>query len=136
MGLAMLAAIADERVVLANQPVFTEGAPSTSLFFVAEGRVKVVVKGEDGQSQFLATLGRGEPLGEVALLGGGDHLCSVVAEIDSKLVEIKHEEFRNLQRQKPQACLKLMMAIAIELGRKLQDNQEALKRLVKAPAGR
>jgi CRP/FNR family cyclic AMP-dependent transcriptional regulator len=134
MGLGIIAAIAEERVFLASQPVFAEGSPSTSLFFVAEGRVKVVVKAEGGQTATLASLSRGAPLGEIALLGGGTHLCSVIAETDSKIVEIKNEEFQNLQKQKPQACLKLMMAIAALLGQKLQDNQDALKRLVKAPA--
>ncbi len=128
-GLGILAAIASEKVVLANQAVFAEGAPSGSLFFVVEGRVKVTLKGNDGQSAYISTLGRGEHLGELSLLGGGTHLCSVVAEIDSKVIEIRNEDFQALQRQKPQACLKLMMAIATEFGRKVQDNRDALRQL-------
>jgi CRP/FNR family transcriptional regulator, cyclic AMP receptor protein len=135
-GLGILAGIATERVVLANQPLFAEGSPSAALYFVVEGRMKVTLKGNEGQSNYVSTLGRGEHLGELALLGSGLRLCSVTAEMDSKVIEIKTDEFQELQKQKPQACLKLMMAIATEFGKKLQDNRDAIRQLAFRSVGR
>jgi CRP/FNR family cyclic AMP-dependent transcriptional regulator len=41
-------------------------------------------------------------------------------------VEISQRDFQRLQPQKPQACLKLAVAIAADLARKLAENRDAL----------
>ncbi len=130
-GLGILAGIATERVVLAGRPLFTEGQASSSLFYLVEGKVKVSVKAPDGQSSAVGTLGPGEHVGELALLvAGGTRLCTATAETDTKVIEIKSDDFLNLQKQKPQACLKLMMAIAQEFGKKVSDNKDAFQKLL------
>lgn len=129
-GIGILAAIATERVVLAGKPLFAEGGPSDACFIVVEGRLKVSVKGSDGGAVSVGSLGMGEHLGELSLLGSEERLCTATAETDSKVVEIRGADFQELQKQKPQACLKLMMAIATEFGRKVSDNRDALKQVL------
>ena len=56
-------------------------------------------------------------------------LVSAVAETPCELVEITQRDFYRLQPQKPQACLKLALAIAADLARKLAEGRDALRSL-------
>ena len=53
-----------------GEVLFHEGDPGDALFIVASGAVKVVVPSEEGEEAILATLRRGDFLGELALLDG------------------------------------------------------------------
>jgi hypothetical protein len=55
-----------------------------------------------------------------------------VAETPCELVEITQRDYYRLQPQKPQACLKLALAIASDLARKLAEGREPLRSLVGA----
>jgi hypothetical protein len=62
-------------------------------------------------------------------------LVSAVAETPCELVEITQRDYYRLQPQKPQACLKLALAIAADLARKMADGREALRSLAEPPKG-
>ena len=46
-----------------------------------------------------------------------------------EVVEITQRDFVRLQPQKPQACLKLALAIAGDLAAKVTENRDALREL-------
>lgn len=133
VGLEILAKIAKPKILLAGKPLFLEGAPSEALYLLVEGRILVALKSSEGKDVPVASLGSGEALGEMALLSGGRapaHLCSALAESDSKLLEIAHADLQALMKEKPQACMKLLLAAASEFGRKSQDAREPLKHVL------
>ena len=133
VGLEIFAKIAKPRILLTGKVLFAEGKPSESLYLVAEGRLGVRVKGPDGHDAPVASLGAGEHMGEMALLATGKqavHLCTVVAEADSKVLEISAADFRTLLKDKPQACMKLLLALSAELGQKAVDAGEPLRFLM------
>ncbi len=79
--------------------------------------------------------GPGEHLGELALLGKGVRLVSAVAATPCEVLEITQRDFAKLQPQKPQACLKLALAIAADLAQRVADTRELLRDLgAKKPA--
>jgi CRP/FNR family cyclic AMP-dependent transcriptional regulator len=126
-GMAILAGIAAERTVAGGTPLFVEGMASDAFFVVKSGVMRVTVKRE-GEDTAVGLLGVGEALGQVSLLrSAGARMASAIAEEDAEVVEIRSRDFGRLQTQKPQACLKLMMAVAGQLGRLLEDNRDALK---------
>jgi len=132
-GLAILAGIAVQRFVANGTPLFVEGMASDAFFVLSSGGMRITVK-RDGGPQLMGFLGVGEALGQVSLLrSAGVRMVSAVAEGDSEVVEIRSRDFGRLQAQKPQACLKLMMAVAGQFGRLLEDNQEAFKRAFISP---
>ena len=132
-GLAILGGIAAERFVPEGSPLFVEGMASDAFFVVSSGAMRLTAKREGGQ-QILGYLGIGDALGQVSLLRStGVRMVSAVAEGDSEVVEIRSRDFGRLQAQKPQACLKLMMAVAGQLGRLLEDNQDFLKKAFVSP---
>ncbi|MBI5547216.1 MAG: cyclic nucleotide-binding domain-containing protein [Deltaproteobacteria bacterium] len=139
VGLDILARIAKPRIVLAGKPLFIEGSASETLVIVVEGRFQVLVKGTDGRDTPLASLGPGEHLGDLSLLAAGrkaTHLVTVVAEADSRVVELSQGDFLALSKEKPQACMKLVLALASEVGRKTADAREPLKLLLSRAAVR
>jgi CRP-like cAMP-binding protein len=60
-------------------PVYTEGSPLDSLFFLEAGLVKIHKRGEDNKEIILQILGGGELFGEQAL--GADSSRNIAAEV-------------------------------------------------------
>jgi CRP/FNR family transcriptional regulator, cyclic AMP receptor protein len=132
-GLAILGGIAVERYVPDGTPLFVEGMASDAFFVVSSGAMRITVKRDSGE-QLMGLLGIGDALGQVSLLRStGVRMVSALADGDSEVVEIRSRDFGRLQAQKPQACLKLMMAVAGQFGRMLEDNQEAFKKAFISP---
>ncbi|MBS1110647.1 MAG: cyclic nucleotide-binding protein, partial [Anaeromyxobacteraceae bacterium] len=127
-GLNIFAAIATEKTVPAGAPLFAENMVGDSMFIVKSGTVRITSRG-GGNEGTLAILGPGEHLGELALLARSVRLVSAVAETPCELVEITQRDYYRLQPQKPQACLKLALAIAADLAHKLAEGRDALRSL-------
>jgi len=127
-GLRIFATIAVERSVEAGVPLFAEGMAGESLFIVAAGKVRVTQKDARGERE-LAVLGPGEHLGALGLLARSTRLVSAVAAVPCEVLELAQRDFARLQPQKPQACLKLALAIAAEVAGRAAENREQLREL-------
>lgn len=127
-GLRIFAAIAVERTVKAGTPIFVEAMEGESLFILKTGTVRVTQKADKAERE-LAVLGAGEHLGALALLARSTRLVSAVAATDCEVVELRQADFARLQAQKPQACLKLALAIAADLAARVGENRELVREL-------
>jgi CRP-like cAMP-binding protein len=128
-GLRIFAAIAVEKSVPAGSPLFAENMVGESLFIVKSGTVRITRR-EGAAEKELGVLGAGEHLGALALLARSVRMVSAVAATPCQVVEIAQRDYYRLQPQKPQACLKLALAIAADLARQADENREALRGLV------
>jgi CRP-like cAMP-binding protein len=99
-----------------------------SLFIVKSGTVRVTQRTPDGERE-IGVLGPGEHLGEMALLARTVRLVSAVAATPVEVLEITHRDFVRLQPQKPQACLKLAIAIGADLAGRVAELREQLRAL-------
>jgi CRP/FNR family cyclic AMP-dependent transcriptional regulator len=127
-GLRIFASIAVEKAVEAGAPLFVEGMAGESLFILVSGQVRVTQKEPRGERE-LAVLGPGEHLGGLGLLARSTRLVSAVAASPCEVIELTQRDFARLQPQKPQACLKLALAIAAELAGRAGENRELLREL-------
>jgi len=127
-GLRILASIAVEKTVQAGTPLFVEGMEGESLFLLKSGTVRITQRAAKAERE-LAVLGAGEHLGALALLARSPRLVSAVAASDCEVVELVQRDFARLQAQKPQACLKLALAIAADLAARVGENRDLLKDL-------
>ncbi|HSD19376.1 MAG TPA: cyclic nucleotide-binding domain-containing protein [Anaeromyxobacter sp.] len=127
-GLRIFAGIAVEKSIPAGTPLFVENMVGESLFIVKSGTVRLTQRTPEGETE-LAVVGAGEHLGAVALLGRSVRLVSAIAATACEVVEITQRDFIRLQPQKPQACLKLALAIAGDLAAKVTENRDALREL-------
>ena len=74
--------------VTAGETLMREGEPGDQAFLVADGELEVQIGDKP-----IATLGRCDLVGEIALLRGGVRTATVVAKTDSLLFELDRETF-------------------------------------------
>src|SRR5438105_11770648 len=87
----------------AGSTVVAEGEEGDRLFVLAEGRVEVTVEGPDGPAP-VASLGRGEYFGEIALLDEhGRREATATAETDLHALSLSRTAFVRLLGQYPEA---------------------------------
>ena len=129
-GLQILAGIATERTFPRGAPLFVENMVAESLFIIGQGKVSILVKGNTGEEIPVGELGPGDSLGELALLQQGQRMCSAVAATLVSAVEVRSSDFQRLLGQKPQACLKLLMAIVGQFSTRLAENRDTLRTLL------
>ena len=127
-GIKIFASIAAEKAIPAGSPLFVESMVGESLFIVKSGTVRITQKTADGERE-LGTLGPGDAVGELALLGKGVRLVSAVAATPCEVLELTQRDFARLQPQKPQACLKLALAIAADVAQRIAENRELFHEL-------
>lgn len=131
IGLRLFAGIAQEKTIPAGTPLFVESMVGESMFIVRQGSVRITQR-VDGVEKELAVVGPGEHLGALALLARSVRLVSAVAATPCDVLELASRDFVRLQPEKPQACLKLALAIAADLSAKLADSRDLLQRLAAA----
>jgi CRP-like cAMP-binding protein len=133
-GLRIFAAIAQEKAIPAGSPLFVENMLGESIFIVKSGTVRLTQKTADGERE-LALVGAGEHLGELALLAKSVRLVSAVAATQCEVLEIAQRDFNRLQPQKPQACLKLALAIAADVAARVAENRDLVRELSQRKPG-
>ena len=100
-----------------GEVLFHEGDPGDALFIVASGVVKVVVPSEQGEEAILATLHRGDFLGELALLDGAPRSASAVALEATETLALPRDQFLALVATEPAIRDALLASLAGELRR-------------------
>jgi CRP-like cAMP-binding protein len=130
-GIGILASIATARTYPAGTPLFVENMVSDTLIVVGEGRVALTTKNDRGADLQMGELGPGDWLGELSLITTGQRQCTASALTQVVAFEIRQAEFQKLMGVKPQACIKLLMAICTTFGQKIITTKDALKTLVK-----
>jgi CRP-like cAMP-binding protein len=129
-GLQIVAGISNERAFPQGVPLFVENMMADSLLILAEGKVRISSKNAKSEDVVLGELGAGDYLGELSLLQQGQRMCTATALSQVRALEVRHADFQKLLAQKPQACLKLLMGIVTQFGKKVTDNRDALKALL------
>ena len=95
--LVYLAHVSHIRNVSKGQAIFYQGDPGDGLYVIASGGVKVVLpSAETGDQAILATLGRGDFFGELALLDGGAHSASVITLEPTEALVLACPDFQRL----------------------------------------
>ena len=91
--------------------IFSQDDPGDSMLLVGEGRSKITVTQADGSEKFVDYLNVGEHFGEMAILTGQERAVTMVAVMDTKLLELKRPQFQKLLRTVPQLVSKVSRAL-------------------------
>jgi len=100
-----------------GEVLFHEGDPGDALFVVASGAVKVVVPSEEGEEAILATLRRGDFLGELALLDGAPRSASAIALEPTEALALPRDQFLALVAREAPIRDALLASLSTELRR-------------------
>jgi CRP/FNR family transcriptional regulator, cyclic AMP receptor protein len=84
-----------------NQNVYAQGDPADAVFYVHEGKVKVVVTSEQGKEAVVALHGKGDFFGEGCLTGQVLRLAAVSAMTDCGVTRIEKATMVATLRDEP-----------------------------------
>lgn len=84
-----------------------EGALGQEFFILLDGKVEVSRKGKK-----LATRGKGEFFGEIALVSDVPRVATVTAVSPLRVLVIRDREFRELLEDTPAVAIKVLKALA------------------------
>jgi CRP-like cAMP-binding protein len=101
-GLHRLAISARPLLLGPTERFVIEGQPGTSMFLVGEGEVEVRLRREDGHDWLADTMGRGEIVGEMALITGGPRTATVRSVGETVIYEIGRQQYEPLLREYPE----------------------------------
>ena len=102
-----------------GQPIFLEQQVGESAYLLVSGSVTVSVA-RGGVPRVLANISAPASFGEIALLSPGHRRVTVSAQTAVSVFEIPRRDFASLQKQRPQACMKLMVNIMQDFGERVQ----------------
>jgi CRP-like cAMP-binding protein len=94
----------------AGAALFAEGDPGDALYLVVSGRLRVA-RAAPGGEHAVREIGRGELVGEFALLTGEPRSATVRAVRDSNLVRLSQALFERLLQRYPQAMTQIARSI-------------------------
>ena len=99
----------------AGETIAKEGAGGAAFFVIDSGEAVVTVHGRE-----VATLGRGDHFGEVALIDDGARSATVTATSDVVCFGLTYWEFRPLVQHNPKLAWNLLQ----EFAKRLRSAQE------------
>jgi predicted acylesterase/phospholipase RssA/CRP-like cAMP-binding protein len=101
--LAEIESAAEWVTLSAGEMLFQQGDPADAAYLVVAGRLRVVTR--DPEQRVVGEVGRGEMVGEMALLEGVPRMASVLASRDTQLARFARSEFEALIERHPKAML-------------------------------
>lgn len=104
--------------------LFDEGDPGGSLYVVVFGRLRAVQRDSSGNQRVLGEIGRGESVGEMALLTGEPRSATVSAIRDTELVKLTKVAFEQLVEREPRVMLEMSRLLIERYQRMLQPTAE------------
>ncbi len=111
------------RALAPGDVLFSEGDPGDALYIIVDGLLSVYVTDPAlGLTVDLATLGRGEAVGEMALVTGQVRSASVKAVEPSRVLGLSRDTFHKLVQHVPQVGLSIAGSLAKRLDQ-LNRNQ-------------
>ncbi|WP_170294917.1 cyclic nucleotide-binding domain-containing protein [Roseospira navarrensis] len=116
----------------AGDVIFREGDPSTTAYVVASGEVTLVKETERGLVQ-LATLGKGELLGEMGAVDTDPRSATAVARTPVSLHAFSRKAFVRKLEEDPEMALRLVVRLSRRL-RNANDRIAQLEQIADVPA--
>lgn len=111
-GLADLASAGSghERHLHPGEVLFRQGEQGNHFYYVRRGRLRVLRTNDDGARDVIGEVGRGEVVGEMAVLGDTTRSATVVATRDCDLTEIPGELVTTLPSEALMDVMRLLAA--------------------------
>ena len=114
--LADVASTLRDREVFAGEEIIREGDMGTSMFIIVEGRVRVHRNDKE-----IATLGSGDPFGEMAALDAAPRSASVTALSDVFLFELDGSALYDIMSDRPEVVRGLIRILCNRVRTKLNN---------------
>lgn len=111
--------------------VFSEGEPVAGLYFLLQGRLKIIRRSPDGQESIIHVLRTGEIFGGAAFFDHGPLPATAETLEDSVVGVLERRDLEGLLRERPGVALKMLEA----MGERLRETQRRLAGLTRPDVG-
>ena len=109
-----------------EQPIYFPKEPSTSIFFLKKGRVKLTRTSKDGREMILRIINAGEIFGEMSFLDEIERTDYAYAIDNALLCAINKEDFKEFVERKPELNLRLTKIIGFRLKKYTERIEELM----------
>ena len=96
------------------------------MFIIKSGSIAIERKTETGDTLLLATLTSGDFVGDLALLNDSPRSASAKCLMNTKVIVFFRQDLFNLIEREPILGSKILKELAIMIGERLKDTNEAL----------
>jgi CRP/FNR family transcriptional regulator, cyclic AMP receptor protein len=124
--LEAVAEICNERQVERGEVIAEQGAPGDEFYIVTDGFLEISVTGDASTSQVLVNLGKGQIIGEMALIDQGPRSATVRAVSNAVVQVIRRADFEALCNRNTRIGYVVMKDIAADLSFKLRHRNMAI----------
>src|SRR5947209_7674457 len=107
-----------------GETLFRQGEPGASLYIVIIGRLHLVSERDGATPQLLGEVGRGESVGEQALLTAQTRSATAYAVRDTYAVQLSRASFEQLVDHYPRFALRLSQKIVTRLEHGRRDDAD------------
>lgn len=97
--------------------LFREGDAGDALYLVVNGRLRVLIERDDAAPRVLNEVGRGEMVGEMAVITGQPRSATVEAIRDTDLVRLSKASFDRLVEAHPRGMMGIIRTLILRLQR-------------------
>jgi thioredoxin reductase (NADPH) len=115
----------------ADEPVFLSDEPSTGMYLILKGEVKVMRRTPDGELVEVAHMGAGQTMGEISLLLGQPHSATVIAVNAVETLLLTQNRLEELREEEPELALSLFEILAFTLAGHMMDQNRWIDELRK-----
>jgi CRP/FNR family cyclic AMP-dependent transcriptional regulator len=127
--LERLIPLLSERRFRARQMIFSAGDPAERVYLILKGRVKVYQVAENGKEIILDLVGRGDVIGDMAIVEKGERTACAQAMQETVALSISWEDFAHVLQRSP----RLGFAMAELMAKRLAWMQRTFLNLVSKP---
>jgi CRP/FNR family transcriptional regulator, cyclic AMP receptor protein len=120
-----------------DQPIFSQGDPADSVFYIQSGKVKITVVSEQGKEAVVAILGPNEFCGEGCLAGQLRRMGTATAMMESEIMRLAKPAMTRVLHEEPvfsEMFVSYLLARTIRVEEDLVDQlfNSSEKRLARA----
>lgn len=108
-----------------NQPIYFANEPSSSIFFLKKGRVKLTRTSPDGKEMIIGLINPGEVFGEMAVVDEGERSDYAIALDECLICAISKDDFSIFVSKNPELDRKITRLIGFRM-RKYSERIEQL----------
>lgn len=110
-----LSKITSMQEISKNQPIYFAHEPSTSIFLLKKGRVKLTRTSSDGKEMIIALVNPGEIFGEMAVIGEEERVDYAIAIDNALICAIGKNDFAKFVERNSELNLKITKLIGFKL---------------------
>ncbi|MCB0588888.1 MAG: cyclic nucleotide-binding domain-containing protein [Phaeodactylibacter sp.] len=105
-----------------GHPLMQQGDASDEAYILLDGRLRAILEKEGEEHTILGEIGRGEIVGELAALFGGERSATIIALRNSTLLRLGREDFVRLLQEQQGSLLHLTHTILKRASRSFSPN--------------